>query len=149
MKRIFLWAGLTGLLLGCVAIIMGFFLQHQTTELIHDGVAGQAVVESKKSFTTGSPPIDNYRIFLKLSPEQKQTLTWNPLKEDWERYQKGDVLNVFYSTTNPTNFVVGSKDQASVLHQRGNIAIKVGSLLAGLSLIIVIFSLLMAKTDLQ
>ncbi len=135
-KQYQIWLSGTAILFGGAMVLIGFILSAQSTELLANGQHGRAVIESKSRhlMAGGSYPQTEYSIVMTLPEYPGKQLFWRPLREEWDKYRRGDILDIIFDPENPGDFFVGKRAAAGPLRQQGLYAIYLGSAIAAIGL---------------
>jgi hypothetical protein len=120
-NRIVLWIGLIIFFLGISATVIGFIMESRTSALLESGVQGQGTITYKSTKTeTSSRGAHQVYYMLNLQIDDKDvTVSSSVSKTEWEALKEGDKVRLLYLPTDPSNHVIGDRDKARTLENRG------------------------------
>jgi hypothetical protein len=144
MKRsgIFLLLGLTLLLFGGTAFIVAEDQESRSAPLVTNGIQATATITEKEFFRVGgSKGTTTYRIVVVNHGANDLEARTDVLKEQWDRLEKGQDIDIVYLSDDPRTFDIGNKDEERALLERSRMMemvsplfVLVGLALAGLGL---------------
>ncbi len=142
-RQYLLYAALFLSFIGGTVTCLSAVLAHQSEQLIQDGVVGSAVIEDKRRSRTYASHVyqDTYWMTLALVGDAARTFRWDVTDSTYNQHQKGDVVNIVFSRSDPTLFFAGEASRpvamklwAEQLIRLGAITFLIGSGLTGYAL---------------